>query len=76
MRHKLIEQETGAEVKPGMRVLDFRNEIFEVVGFSVPRREGSTGRVQVKKPGQLVAIGHEQEFYPSVFGLKVVEIKD
>ena len=72
----MVEIATGAEVKPGMRVLDMRNEIFEVVGFRVPHRDGSTGRVHVKKPGQEVTPGHELEFYPSVFELKIVEIKD
>ena len=76
MRHVLVEEIGGAEVKPGMRVLDFRNEIYEVVGFRVPHRDGSTGRVQVKKPGQTVTPGHEQEYYPSVFGLKIVEIDE
>jgi hypothetical protein len=30
----------------------------------------------VKKPGQTVTPGHEQEYYPSVFGLKIVEIDE
>jgi len=76
MRHVLVDEDLAVEVKPGTRVLDFRNEVFEVVGFRVPRRDGSTGRVLVKKPGQTVTPGHEQEYYPSVFKLKIVEIDE
>jgi hypothetical protein len=72
MRHVLVETGTDAEVKPGMRVLSFRNEIYEVVGFRVPHNENSTGRVQVKKPGSETV----HEFYPSVFELAIREIKD
>ena len=72
MRHVLVETGTGAEVKPGMRILDFRNQIYEVVGFRVPHNENSTGRVQVKKPGS----ERVDEFYPSVFELAIREIKD
>jgi hypothetical protein len=76
MRHILVEENGGAEVKPGMRVLTFRNEIYELIGFTVPGSDASTGRVQVKKPGEQVLPGHGREYYPSVFGLKIVTLHE
>jgi hypothetical protein len=76
MRHVLVETASGAEVKPGMRVLGMNKEIYEVVGFRLPQHSASTGRVMVKKPGTKVLPGHEREFYPSVFGLKIEELED
>lgn len=72
MRHKVIEEASGNEVKPGMKVLSFRNEIYEFQSFRSPQSAGSTGRVQVKH----CDTGTEQEFYPSVFGLKIVEAQN
>ena len=72
MKYKLIEKASGSEVKPGMRVLSFRNEIFEVLSFDSPNRAGSTGRVNVK-PVEGPELKQEQSFYPSVFGLEIVE---
>ena len=73
MKHKLVEEKTGKEVKPGMRVLSFKDEIFEVTGFQTPYHVGSTGRVLVKA---CTPDAEEQAFYPQVFGLKIVEAKD
>lgn len=67
MRYKLIEVASGNEVKPGMHVLTFRNEVCTVTGFQAPRHAGSTGRVFVKLGGADLA------FFPSVCGLKIVE---
>jgi len=72
MRHVLVETATDAEVLPEMRVLDMRNEIFEVVGFRIPHNDNSTGRVIVRKPGS----EQEREYYPSVFELAIREIKE
>lgn len=72
VRHVLVEKATEAEVLPGMRVLDMRNEIYEVVGFRIPHNENSSGRVHVRKPG-LETI---HEFYPSVFELAIREIDE
>jgi len=72
MRHVLVEKATEAEVLPGMRVLDMRNEIFEVVGFRIPHNENSSGRVIVRKIGTMT----EQEYYPSVFELAIRELEE
>lgn len=73
MRHKLIEMATGAEVKPGMNLIDFRNEMYKLVSFTV-MSPPSTGRVVVTAADD--PHKREHEFYPSVFGLKIVEIDD
>lgn len=67
MRHVLVDI-NGYEYAPGMKVTSFRQEVYELVGFRVPHSDASTGRVQVKKPGSTTV----QEFYPSVFDLKIV----
>jgi len=65
MKHKLIEIKTGAEVKPGMNILSFRNEIWKLESF---------------KGSKLTAVnpetGWRQEFYPTVFDLKIVEAQN
>ena len=70
-RHKLVEEQTGAEVKPGMNIISFRNEVYKLVSFKV-YQPPSTGRVIAKH----VDTGTERELYPSVFGLKIVEVND
>jgi len=72
MKHKLVEEASGKEVKPGMKVLSFKDEIYEFQSFRSPQHAGSTGRVQVK----CCDSGIEQEFYPQVFGLKIVEAQN
>lgn len=71
MKHKLIEAASGNEVKPGMTILDFRNDIYKVVSFTSPRHAGSSGRVNVVSVEDTPAV--ERSYYPSVFGLKIVE---
>ena len=71
MKHKLVEEASGKEVKPGMTVVSFRNELFKFLDFRSPQHSGSTGRVHVKH----CDTGLEQEFYPQVFGLKIIEAK-
>ena len=70
MRHELVEDDTFAPVKPGMRLLSYRNEIYELVSFRAPRHAASTGRVIVRH----CDTGKEHEFFPSVFNLKIMEI--
>lgn len=69
MKHRLIETASGAEVKPGMRLVDFRKDIWELVSFRAPSTGASTGRVIVRKTDGT----RECEFYPHVFDLKIVE---
>ena len=73
MRHKLIEIKSGAEVKPGMTIIDFRNEIWKLVSFQV-MSPPSTGRVTVISADSDNKM--ERQFYPSVFDLKIVEIEE
>jgi uncharacterized protein YcnI len=67
MTHVLVDV-NGYEHKPGMKVTSFKQEVYELVGFRVPHNDTSSGRVQVRKPGSETV----QEFYPSVFELKIV----
>lgn len=69
MRHKLIETKTGAEVKPGMTILDFRDEIWKLISFRVTAPP-SWGKVLVQSTDGKRT---EREFYPSVFDLQIVE---
>lgn len=73
MRHKLIEIKSGAEVKPGMTIIDFRNEIWKLVSFRVttPPSNGKVTVVSADTDNKM-----EREFYPSVFDLKIVEIEE
>lgn len=76
MKYMLIEENSGQEVKPGMNVLSFKNEVFKVTGFLSPRYIGCTGRVLVRKPEDLALPHNEYMCYPSVFGLEIVEVQD
>jgi len=69
MTYKLIEEASGNEVKPGMTILSFRNELYKFISFRAPHKPGSTGRINVEH----CDTGREQEFFPTVFGLKIVE---
>jgi hypothetical protein len=64
---RLINEKTGAEVKTGDVVHDFRGRPAYVTGWATPRHGGSTGRVYVK-----IMSDHafDAEYYPSVYGLK------
>ena len=72
MRHKLIEIKSGAEVKPGMTIIDFKGEIWKLIAFRMIAPP-STGQVIVQNTD---AYKEVQEFYPSVFDLKIVEIEE
>lgn len=69
MKYRLIEEASGNEVKPGMNLVTFKNELYKFNSFRSPLHAGSTGRVNVTD----VDTGVEYEFYPQVFGLKIVE---
>jgi len=73
MRHKLIEIKSGAEVKPGMTCIDFRNEMWKLVSFRV-NTPPSTGKVTMTRVGD--DKHYEREFYPSVFDFQIVEADD
>lgn len=75
MRHKLVDETTGKDVKPGTEVTSFRGETYKLVGFESPFRLGSTGRVNVTRANR-GAVEFVESFYPQVFNLKIVEIQD
>jgi len=62
---KLICAITGRKMKVGEEVVSFRGEMYTLVGWDAPKREGSSGRVYVKD-----ATGEVQEYFPSVFEAK------
>ena len=66
MNNKLI-NEDGVEVMEGQRVLTFRGEEVEVVGWRSPHKSSSSGRVMIKD-----VVGNFREFFPSVIGCKIV----
>jgi hypothetical protein len=72
MRHKLIEKASGAEVKPGMNILDFRGDIWILDSFRVTAPP-STGKVTVYSGNDP---DFKREFYPSVFDLEIVEVPE
>lgn len=68
----LVETASGNTVKTGMRLLSYKNEVYELVSFRAPHGAESTGRVVVRHCDS----GGTREFFPSVFGLEIQEIKD
>ena len=60
----LVRENSGLRVFAGEAVITFRGAICQLVSGTPPRHPGSTGRV-VLREGEM-----EQEFYPSVVGLK------
>lgn len=72
---KLIDIETGEEIKPGHVIkkddYDTIEAPYTVTGYAAPRHPGSSGRVYVR-----TSTGHDREFFPHVFGFRVVEVKE
>jgi hypothetical protein len=66
MNDKLINSDK-VEVKVGQRVLTFRGELVEVVGWRAGTCSASSGRVMIKD-----AMGHIRECFPSVIGCEIV----
>lgn len=65
--HKLrLEFSDGTPVVAGVVVTDFRGDKAIVVGWTEPKHDGSTGRVQVMQFG----CDGVREYYPHVFNLK------
>jgi hypothetical protein len=60
----LVRENSGLRVFAGEMVVTFRGAICRLVSGTPPRHPGSTGRVVVMEDGM------EQEFFPSVVGLK------
>lgn len=62
---KLIDKETGKEVKTGDVVTNFRGDRDILKSFTEPHKPSSTGKVYVENG--------LSGYYPSVFGLKIVD---
>jgi hypothetical protein len=67
---KLIDNDTGKEIKKGDTVTDFRGDKWIVQGWIEPLHSGSTGRVYLKMIGP--GGNWEQEFFPSVVNAQIV----
>lgn len=63
---KLINTETGLEVKVGDEVTTFRGEKFILDSIVEPHKPSSTGKVYV------TGDDFRRGFYPSVIGCKIV----
>ena len=61
---KLVDKETGEEVKLPYKTVDFRGDPMTVIGFTPPHKPSSTGRIEVE--------GGMTEYFPSVAGLKII----
>jgi len=66
---KLVNKDTGAEVKVGDTVTSFRGEKAIVKYLEPPHKPSASGRVYVTQEGMT----GQQGFYASVFGLKYVD---
>lgn len=66
---KLINKETGKEVKVGDTVTTFRGEKAVLEGFREPHKSSSSGKVIVKFEGAEWG----NEYYPSVIGCEIVD---
>lgn len=67
---KLVNEETGAEIQIGDKVVCFRGEEYILQSFREPHKPSSTGRVYVKPAN---GEGMSREFFPSVVGAKIIE---
>lgn len=67
---KLINEQTGIEIKVGDKVVSFRGEEYILQSFREPHKPSSTGRVCVKPAN---GEGMSREFFPSVVGAKIIE---
>ncbi len=63
---KLIDK-TGREVLCGETVISFRGEPSTLCAWTVPQKEGSSGRVTVREED-----GSARSYFPSVFDLEIV----
>ncbi len=59
---KLIDEETGKEVKLPYKTKDFRGDPITVKGFTEPHKSSSSGRIQTD----------QGEYFPGVAGLKII----
>jgi hypothetical protein len=67
MDYILVDSKTKQRVAVGDTRKDFRGEEVIVSGFSAPRHEGSTGRVDLRDKNN----NYLGQFFPSVVGLSI-----
>jgi hypothetical protein len=67
--YKLVD-DNGVTVPVGSIIKDARGTPVMVSGFSPPRHEGSTGRVDLRDKHGNVYLG---QFFPSVVNLRIVK---
>lgn len=67
---RLVDANTGEEIKIGAKLKSSRDSEaeFTVTGWRAPHKASSTGRVYVES-----SHGFQREFFPSVFGLEIVD---
>jgi hypothetical protein len=68
--YKLVHEKSGEDVYPSELVVSFRGDRYIVKGGVPPHKEGSTGKVWVSD----ITNRHNEEFFPSVCGLKWLEV--
>lgn len=79
MGYILVDEKTGEKFVLGTKRADFRGDTVYVFGYVPPRHEGSTGRVWVSKKRVPKTVSWPKdgaEYYPSVYGLKIVPVQD
>ena len=59
---KLVDEETGKEVKLPYKTKDFRGDPITVKGFTAPHKPSSSGRIQTD----------QGEYFPGVAGVKII----
>lgn len=68
--YRLVDN-NGQEIKNGETVKCFRGNEHTVVGYAPPKHSASSGRVITKSKQ-----GHQYEYFPSVFNLRIEEIEN
>ena len=68
--YRLVQTLTGTPVEVGCVLTSFRGETYVLNGGMAPHKDGSEGRVWARPVGH----SREDEFFPSVFGLKWLRI--
>lgn len=70
---RLVEKETGREIKVGDVVTSFRGEKYTVKYFREPHKASSCGKISVRRDN---GEEYDSEFYVTAFGLEWIERED
>ena len=63
----LVDEKTRQPLQLGQMVKTFRGDMARLIGFTIPTRPSSTGRVVLYRDGR------ETSYYPGVIGAKWVK---